>query len=80
MAVRCARGAFGTAAIRGGRRTVELGPAGALTFFLDPGTAIRSAARLAAAVVDCDSLAAADELLAARGVRTELAYERDAAA
>lgn len=80
MAVRCARGGFGEAAIRQGRRTVELGPAGALTFYLEPAAAMRSAARLAAAVVDCDSLADADALLAARGIRTELAYERDAAA
>jgi hypothetical protein len=79
MAVRCARGGFGTAEIRGGRRTVELGPAGALTFYLDPAACLRSAARLAAAVVDCDSLADADALLAARGIRTELAYEREAA-
>ena len=78
MAVRCARGAIGMTAIRGGRREVELGPAGALTFYLDPGAAIASAARLAAAVVDCASLAEADDLLAARGVRTELAYERSA--
>jgi hypothetical protein len=80
MAVRCARGGFGEVAIRQGRRTVELGPAGAVTFFLEPAAALRSAARLAAAVVDCDSLADADALLTERGIRTELAYERDAAA
>jgi hypothetical protein len=80
MAVRCARGALGTQAIRGGRRTVPLSPVGALTFFFDPAAALRSAARLAAAVVDCDSLEAAQVVLAARGVRTELDYERELAA
>jgi hypothetical protein len=80
MAVRCARGGFGETAIREGRRTVELGPAGAITFFLDPAAAMASAARLAALVAGCGSLAEADEALAARGIRTELAYEREMAA
>lgn len=80
QAVRCARGALGVAEIRGGRRSVPLSPVGALTFFFDPAAAMGSAARLAAAVVDCASLAAAQEVLAARGVRTELDYERELAA
>jgi len=80
MAVRCARGALGRAEIRGGRRTVPLSPIGALTFFFDPAAALRSAARLAAAVVDCESLEDAQAVLAARGVRTELDYERELAA
>jgi len=79
MAVRCARGGYGEVRIRAGRRTVELGPAGALTFFLVPAAAMASAARLAAAVVGCGSLLEADALLAGRGIRTELAYERAAA-
>jgi hypothetical protein len=79
MALRCARGWHGTSTIRGGRRTVQLGPAGGITFFLDPIAAIESAARLAAAVVGAGSLAEADRVLAGLGVRTELAYERDAA-
>jgi hypothetical protein len=79
MAVRCARGALGRAEIRGGRRTVPLSPVGALTFFLDPAPTLRSAARLAAAVVHCESLDAAQQALAARGVRTELDYEREMA-
>lgn len=77
MAVRCARGGLGPTAIRDGRRTVELGPAGGITFFLDPAAAMRSAARLAEAIVDADSLLAAEDVLAARGVRTELASERE---
>jgi hypothetical protein len=40
--------------------------------------AIWSAARLAAAVVDAEDLEDANEVLRARGVRTELDYERDA--
>ena len=34
--VRCARGEVGPASIRGGRRSAELGPVGALTFVFDP--------------------------------------------
>jgi hypothetical protein len=79
MALRCARGWHGEATIRGGRRTVQLGPAGGITFFLDPAAALGSAAHLAQAVQQAGSLREADEILAALGVRTELAYERDAA-
>jgi hypothetical protein len=80
MAIRCARGGYGPTTIRDGRRTVELGPAGGITFFLDPATAMASAARLAAAIVDAASLADADRILAARGVRSELASETERAA
>ena len=80
MAARCARGERGLREIRGGRRTVELTRAGGLVHWFDPERAMGSAARLAAAVSGAPDLAAADALLAARGVRTELAYERDAAA
>ena len=76
MALRCARGWYGTSTIRNGRRSVELGPAGGLTFYLEPECTLDSAARLAAAVVDATSLEDADAILSARGVRTELAYER----
>lgn len=77
QAVRCFRGAIGETTIRQGRRTVELSPVGALTFYFDVAKAIWSAARLAAAVIDAEDLEAANELLRARGVRTELDYERD---
>ena len=80
QAVACARGAFGPLAIRNGRRTVQRTPSGALTFFFDPQAAIDSAARCAAMVLDADSLEAAQQRLAAAGIRTELDYERDAAA
>jgi hypothetical protein len=57
---------------------VELSPAGALTFYFDPLAALRSAARLAAAVMDARDLEHANEILHERGVYTELDYERDA--
>jgi hypothetical protein len=78
QAVRCFRGEIGRAEIRSGRRTVELSPAGALTFYFDPLAALRSAARLAAAVMDARDLDDANEILHGLGVRTELDYERDA--
>ena len=76
MALRCARGEVGTTAIRGGRRSVELSPVGAVSFYFDPLAAIGSAARLAAAVAGAGSLEAAEEILVARGVTSELAFER----
>jgi hypothetical protein len=79
MALRCARGARGTTAIRRGRRTVELTPVGALTFYLDPHVAMATAARLADAVADAPSLLDANAILHRLGVRTELDYELDAA-
>ncbi len=78
QAIRCFRGELGRSEIRSGRRTVELSPAGALTFYFDPFAALGSAARLAAAVVDAPDLEAANEILHAMGVHTELDYERDA--
>jgi hypothetical protein len=80
MALRCARGDTGAVPIREGRRTVTLTPAGGRVFFFDPEVAMRSAARLAAAVRDARDLEDAQRILEAMGVRTELSYERDAAA
>ena len=79
MALRCARGDRGEVPIRQGRRNVRLTEVGGVVAWFDPLRAIASAARLAAAVVDAASLAEADEILAARGIRTELAYEREMA-
>jgi len=76
QALRCARGEHGTGTIRGGRRSVELSPVGAVAFYFEPEAAIRSAARLADAVTHAASLEAAEEILAARGVTSELAFER----
>jgi hypothetical protein len=78
-AVRCFRGELGRFEIRGGRRSVELSPLGALTFYFDVPVAVRTAARLAAAVADAADLQAANEVLNGMGVYTELDYERDAA-
>ena len=77
--VRCARGEVGHDHIRRGRRRVELGPLGALTFVFDLVAAV-DALPLAQAVADATSIDEARDALAARGVRTELDYERDRAA
>jgi hypothetical protein len=79
MALRCARGQTGRTTIRGGRRSLELSPVGALTFFVDPTIALATAARLADAVADAESLQDANAILHRLGVRSELDYERDAA-
>jgi hypothetical protein len=79
MAVRCARGELGVTAIRGGRRQVTLAPLGAMTFYVDPTVTAGSVARLAQAVLDAESLEAANETLHGLGVRTELDYERSTA-
>ena len=77
--VRCARGEVGTAPIRRGRRTVELGPVGALAFAFDPLKTPREALPLAAAVEGTTDLERARAALEALGVRTELDYERSRA-
>jgi hypothetical protein len=79
QAVRCARGETGTATIRDGRRTVPLGPLGALTFFFDLETALNTELPLARAVAGAANLEAANDALTARGIRTELDYERSRA-
>jgi hypothetical protein len=79
MAIRCARGETGRAPIRGGRRTVPLTAAGGRLICFDPAAAIHSAARLALAVAGAPDLEAAQQILTALGVRTELDYEREAA-
>jgi hypothetical protein len=80
MALRCARGETGERAIREGRRTVRLTPAGGRVSFFDAEVAMRSAARLAHAVRDARDLEHAQEILEGMGVYTELSYEREAAA
>ena len=75
---RCVRGEIGDVPIRGGRRRVELGPAGALAFFFDAATAAPELP-LVGAVAETQGIEDARAALAARGVRTELDYERDRA-
>jgi hypothetical protein len=76
--VRCARGEVGHDHIRRGRRRVELGPLGALTFVFDL-VAAADALPLARAVAHATSIEEARAMLAARGIYTELDYERDQA-
>ena len=78
MAVACARGGSGIARIRNGARTVPLSPVGAVTFLFDVPRALESgAAPMAGLMQDADSLDDAEALLQARGIRSELAYERE---
>lgn len=79
MAVRAARGETGVTTIRGGRRSVQLTPAGGAAHFFEPDRAIASAARLARAVLGTGSLRDANATLTTLGVRTELVYEAEAA-
>ena len=79
MVARCARGEIGDAAIRGGRRTVELGPVGGLCFMFDVGLAAAELP-LVRAVRGSDSLEEANTAINALGVSTELDYERGRAA
>ena len=78
MALRAYRGETGTFTIRSGRRTVELTRQAEETWFFDPEIAIRSAAPLAATVLDAPDLEGANDALHALGVATELDLERDA--
>lgn len=80
QAVACARGAFGDQPIRNGRRTVQRTPVAAVTFFYEPAAALASAARCGRAVLGAADLDDAQARLTAAGVRTELDYEREAAA
>ncbi len=73
--VRCARGEVGHAHIRRGRRRVELGPLGAITFVFDLAAAAPELP-LAAAVAGSASIEEGRSALAELGVRTELDYER----
>jgi hypothetical protein len=80
QAVRGFRGIAGPTSIRGGRRTLELMPAVALTVYFDVTVALESTAVLARAVYDAGSLEEANEIMRAMGVRSELDWELDAAA
>ncbi len=63
--------------IRGGRRTVELGPVGALGFVFGAREAIGAAAPLAELIADAGSIEEARAAMEALGIRTELDYERE---
>jgi hypothetical protein len=76
---RCARGATGRAAIRGGRRSVPLGPVGALGFWFDLGAG-SAELPLATAVRTSRELGEARDALVGLGVSTELDFELRTAA
>jgi hypothetical protein len=80
QALRAFRGAIGVTAIRGGRRKLDLTPAGALTVYFDISVAYQATAPLARAVTDAPDLQAASAALNAIGVETELDREVRAAA
>ena len=77
QAVRAFRGETGVTEIRGGRRTVELSTASAMTIFFDVEIAVDSTARLAQAVDSAGNLLEANEALHELGVRTELDLEME---
>jgi hypothetical protein len=79
QAVRGFRGIAGPTSIRGGRRTLELMPAVALTVYFDVTVALESTAVLARAVYDAGSLEEANEIMRAMGVRSELDWELEMA-
>ena len=79
LVARCATGTIGEVEIRGGRRTVEAGPLGALCFVFDLETALPELP-LARAVAGAPSIAAAHELLERIGIGTEFGYETRRAA
>lgn len=74
LVARAARGVHGAVEIRGGRRTVQLGPVAALCFMFDLNRALAELP-LARAVSGAGSIAAGRDALAALGVATELDYE-----
>src|SRR6476661_1566619 len=67
QAVRGFRGGIGPTSIRGGRRTLELMPAVALTVYFDVTIAYEASAPLARAVYDAGSLEEANEIMRALG-------------
>ena len=79
LVARAARGEFGPVEIRGGRRTVDLGPVAALAFIFDLDAALAELP-LARAVAGATDIEAARDALNAIGVSTELDYEERRAA
>ncbi len=80
QAVHAFRGGRGVVTIRGGDRSLELSTIAASTFYLDVEITYATAGRLARAVADSHSLAAANQALGDLGVFTELDLEIEAAA
>jgi hypothetical protein len=80
MAIRCAGGDRGPTTIRDGRRSVQLTELGGRLCLFDVDAALAGPARLAAALDDAGTLEDGETMLAACGIRSELAFERDMAA
>ncbi len=77
LGIRAARGDLGPVAIRDGRRTVDVTPMAAITYFFDPAVAAAGGCVPLAAMIDgAPGLDEANEILVARGINTELDYER----
>ena len=74
LVARAAHGESGPVEIRGGRRTVELGPVAALAFIFDL-EAAWAELPLAQVVSDAPAIEAARDALNALGISTELDYE-----
>jgi hypothetical protein len=79
LVARAARGESGPAEIRGGQRTVDLGPVAACVFVFELDAAWPELP-LARAVAGAESLEEARDALIALGVSTELDWERNRAA
>ncbi len=73
------RGGWGTVAIRGGERTLELSAVSSVTFYLEAAATIHAAGRLARAVDGAGTLEEANAALNDLGVHTELDLETEAA-
>ena len=78
--LQCFHGASGTRKIRGGSRSLKLTPLTALTFFMSPTKLFETLSRPAQAVRQSSSLDEANDALHAIDIRTELDFERNAAA
>jgi hypothetical protein len=79
LVARAARGEIGPVEIRGGRRTVDLGPVAARAFIFALAAAL-SELPLARAVADAPSIGAGRDSLNDLGISTELDYEERRAA
>ncbi len=77
LPLRCARGAWGTMAIRYDERRVKLTPLTTLTFYLSPSAVFHSVARPAQAVINSTSLEEANDALHRLSIKSELDIERE---
>lgn len=76
LPVEAARGRVGPRSIRGGARSVDVGPESAVTFYF-PWRAVLDRSETVPLVRDAGSIEVADEALLEAGFPTELRYERE---